>query len=309
MDVNGTTTQIFFTVATDQPAPNAGDHLRTPYMAGSSDLRAVYRNGEPVDQRIIKEYAIKHSILGSAKPTNNGKKAKPENEAAFLVEMKNELIKNKDKSLPERWIDQAFRDNALARFMLFDRNTLGGRIYMDDRLACSDKLLSIGAVPNDDVQKAINDLVERELLQDRFLDATWYEHIWAAAKCPLKEQQVDKLLYSINEQVFRHSICPSELHNNEVYRLRSILMMPGTTLTPNQQHSLNMAYLRVKHEGHARLAKSLRELGGQDDHEELYDKLLTMEKKIEQLAKTLNEMNNKLDEPEPQGSQCTCTIL
>ncbi len=97
-------------------------------------------------------------------------------------------------------------------------------------------------------------------------------------------------------------------------------MIPGTTLTPNQQHSLNMAYLRVKHEGHARLAKSLRELGGQDDHKELYDKLLTMEKKTEQFAKTLNEMknklnemNNKLDEPEPEPEpepkSLRCTIL
>ncbi len=77
-------------------------------------------------------------------------------------------------------------------------------------------------------------------------------------------------------------------------------MIPGTTLTPNQQHSLNMAYLRVKHEGHARLAKSLRELGGQDIHEGL----LTINKTLEQHAKLLDEMNKNF-----KKSRSRCTIL
>ncbi len=132
MDINGTTAQIFFTVATDQPAPNAGEHLPTHCLVGNSGLEAVYRNGQGAGQRTIEPHVMEHTILGGAKPTNNGKKPNPENEAVFLVEMKNELIKNNGKHLPERWVDQAFRNDALAQFMFADDNILGSQIFRDD---------------------------------------------------------------------------------------------------------------------------------------------------------------------------------
>ncbi len=289
-------------------------------------INAIYRCDKKIGQRVIQEEPtpelVRNSTPIGTQPTHDGKDGKDGKKAEIktdkvtlsLADMNDEL-KAHAKRLPEHWFDQEFRDHALTRFMRHANNvaidnTTGRRVDSGSCLERADKLLSMGAVANDEVQEIINNLIEQYLLQDRFGDAIRYEHIWAAANSSLKEKQVDKLLYSINKQQFNYSRCSSLHLKNEVFRLRSILMTPGINMTPGRQRLLNMAYLKVKHDGYDELTKSLRELGGRDDGEALYDKLVTIEKKMEQLAKTVEELKIlKMENSSKERSGSQCIIL
>ena len=337
-------TQIFFRIldsdgrlrnnAPDGSSSNSGVALvnATSATFGPASLAdprtgmiAVIRGDKQnVDQRAIQKPTttkpVFNSIPNGTKPIADRDKVRIKNNITkiSLADMSTQL--NDDKNpLPEHWLNQRFRDDALTRFVFHATNSDAEEYELSYRtcLAHANKLVLLGAVPNDDAQKAIDNLIEGLLLQDRFSEATVYEHIWAAAKCPLKEKMVDNLLLGINKQLFEYDIYPADylqkLDRKEVYRLRTILRIPGATLTPNQQRLLDMAYIKAKNAGSAELTKSLRQLGGYSSEEAF----LTFERKIEELQTSLKMMQHGIEElhirfdklENQNSSRSICTIL
>ena len=287
---------------------------------------AVLRGGEQdVDQRAIQKSTttkpVFNSIPNGTKPIDDGNMVRINNNITkiSLADMSTQLNDHKNP-LPEHWLNQRFRDEALTQFVLHATNNSDTEDYEFDYRTClanANKLVLLGAVPNDDAQKAIDNLIERLLLQDRFSEATVYEHIWAAAKCPLKEKMVDTLLLAINKQLSKYDMYsdgyPEKLCREEVCRLKTILRMPEATLTPNQQRLLDMSYMKAKISDSAELTKSLQLLGGRSSEEAF----LTLGKKIDELQTSLKtvqqgikELHSRFDKHENQNrSRSICTIL
>ena len=243
--------------------------------------------------------------------------------APSLLDMSTEL-KGWVTSLPEHWYDQGFRNDALTRFMRHSTNTDDDKCEIESAtcLASADKLLSMSAVADDDTQTAIDKLVENYLLRDDFTAATEYEHIWAAAKCPLKNKKVDYLLHEINRKLSAEGTYTDDyLHRIYVHRVRPLgrmLRTPGITITPDQQRLLDMAYIKAGHNNSARLTRALLELGGRNGGEMLCQTItLAVERKTEELQTSLkllrqrfDNLHDRFDKLENRGCSCTvCTIL
>ena len=287
-------------------------------------IHAVHYSRTPnVDQRNIEKLTTKPKP--KLNPANDTEKAEIKNDVATpsLLDMSIELKVNV-KNLPEHWSDQRFRNDALTRFMLHSTNTDDDTSEIDSAtcLASADKLLSMHAVVNDDTQTLIDKLVEKHLLQDQVAKATQYEHIWAAAKCPLKYKKVDDLLHKINRKLFDYDIYTVDYLNglllDQVKPLRTMLRIPGITLTLNQQHLLDMSYIKAKHDGSAELTKALLELGGRDGGEMLCQTItMTVERKIDELQTSLkllqqgvNELHDRFEKLENRSnSRSVCIIL
>lgn len=262
-------------------------------------LHAVHYSRTPkVDQRDIKQLTTEPKP--KLNPVNDTEKAEINNDVAtpslrdMSIELKARVI-----NLPEHWSDQGFRNDALTRFMRHSTVTDDDNCEIDSAmcLASADKLLSMSAVANNDTQTAIDKLVEKFLQQDHFTAAAKYEHIWAAARCPLKYKKVDALLHEINRKLFDHDIYTADyltrILSDQVKPLRTMLRIPGITLTLNQQHLLDMAYIKAKHNASAELSRALLELGGRDGGEII---TLTVERKIEELQTSLKLLQQGVDE-------------
>ena len=287
-------------------------------------IHAVHYTRTPkVDQRDIEKFTTKPEP--NLNPANDTEKTEVNNDVAApsLLDMSNEL-KVRVINLPEHWSDQSFRNDALTRFMRHSTNADDDKCEIESAtcLASADKLLSMSAVANDDTQTAIDKLVEKYLLQDNFTAATQYEHIWAAAKCPLKYKKIDALLHEINRKLFDYDIYTAGYLNrillDQVKPLRTFLRIPGITLTPNQQHLLDMAYIKAKHDGSAELTRALLELGGRDGGEMLCQTItMAVERKIDELQTSLKlmqqgveELHDRFDKLENRSnSRSVCIIL
>ena len=296
-----------YTAASILPENDEGIHavhyLRTPKV-GKRDTKKLTTEPEP-----------------KLNPANDTEKTEVKNDvvAPSLLDMSTEL-KATVVFLPEHWSDQGFRNDALTRFMRHSTVTDDYNCEIDSAtcLASADKLLSMNAVANDETQTAIDKLVEKFLQQDDFTPATKYEHIWAAAKCPLKYKKVSALLHRINRKLFDCNIYTFDYINGILVRqvkpLRTMLRIPGITLTPNQQHLLDMAYIKAKHVGSAELTKALLELGGRDGGEIIR---LAVERKIDELQTSLKllqqgmgELHDRFDKLEKRSnSRSVCIIL
>ena len=338
--------QIYFNYAPGT-APNADKQLspcdaRNPqevkgapsrrYTAASilpendEGIHAVHYLRTPtVDQRNIKKLTTEPEP--KLNPANDTEKTEVKNDvvAPSLLDMSTEL-KGRVTSLPEHWYDQSFRNDALTRFMRHSTNTDDDKCEIESAtcLASADKLLSMSAVADDDTQTAIDKLVEKYLLQDHFTAAIEYEHIWAAAKCPLKYKKVDYLLHEINRKLSEDRIYTANyldrIFVDQVRPLGRMLRIPGITLTPNQQRLLDMAYIKAIHNdnGSARLTRPLLELGGRDGGEMLCQTItLAVERKTEELQTSLkllqqgfDDLHERFDKLENRACSCTvCTIL
>ena len=261
-------------------------------------IHAVHYSRGPIKgQRDIKVRTTE--LKPKLNPANDPKKAEINGDVAApsLLNMSIEL-KSRVAFLPEHWSDQGFCNDALTRFMRHSTVTDDDNREIDSAtcLARADRLLSMNAVANDETQTAIDKLVEKFLQQDDFPAATEYEHIWAAAKCPLKYKQVDALLHELNRKLFD---CNNYSDNylqrilvDQVKPLTKMLRIPGITLTPNQQKLLDMAYIKAKHGGSVDLTKALLELGGRDGGEIF---MLTVERKIEELQASLKTLQHGVD--------------
>lgn len=269
------------------------------YPKNDQGIHAVHYTRTPkVDEHNIKKLTSEPEP--KLNPVNDTEKAEINSDVAApsLLDMSIEL-KAKVAFLPEHWFDQGFCNDALTRFMRHSTVTDDYNCEIDSAtcLANADKLLSLNAVANDETQTAIDKLVEKFLQQDHFTEATNYEHIWAAAKCPLKSMKVTALLHEINRNLFDCDTYTFDYINriqvDQVSPLRTMLRIPGITLAPNQQSLLDMAYIKAKHDGPAELARALLELGGRDGGEMI---ALTVERKIEELQTSLKRLQQGVDE-------------
>lgn len=317
MDTTTTTTTIHFTYAPgtapkdttplspDEPHRDGAPPIR--YTSASiipkndRGIHAVHYSRTPkVDKRNIEKLTTEPKL----NPANDSKKAEIKNNVATpsLLDMSIEL-KARVINLPEHWSDQGFRNDALTRFMRHSTNSDDYNCEIDSAtcLACADKLLSMNAAVDDGTQTAIDKLVEKYLLQDQFTTATKYEHIWAAARCPLKYKKVDDLLHKINRKLSDYDIYTADYLTrilvDQVKPLRTMLRIPGITLTLNQQHLLDMAYIKAKHDGSAELTRALLELGGRDGGEMLCQTITrAVERKIDELQTSLKQLQHGVDE-------------
>ena len=284
-------------------------------------------SGPTVDQRDIKKLTTEPGP--KLNPANDPEKTGVKNDvvAPSLLDMSTEL-KGWFTNLPEHWHDQSFRNDALTRFMRHSTNTDDDKCEIDSAtcLASADKLLSMGAVPDDDTQKAINKLVDSYLLRDLYNEATKYEYIWAAAKCPQKSMKVDYLLHQFNRKLSEDCTYTYDelgsIYAKLVEPLGRMLRIPGITITPEQQRFLDMAYIKVLHNdkssGPDKLTWTLQELGGRDGGEMLCKTItLAVDRKTEELQTSLkllqqgfDDLHNRFDKLKNRGCSCTvCTIL
>ena len=296
-----------------------------------NDVHAVHRlSGPTVDQRDIKKLTTEPGP--KLNPANDPEKTGVKNDVVTpsLLDMSTEL-KRWVTNLPEHWHDQSFRNDALTRFMRHSTNTDDDKCEIDSAtcLASADKLLSMGAVPDDDTQKAINMLVDYYLLRELYNKATEYEYIWAAAKCPQKSMKVDCLLHKFNRELSEDCTYTYDelcgIYATLVKPLARMLRIPGITITPEQQRFLDMAYIKVLHNDDKssgsvpdKLTWTLQELGGRDGGEMLCKTItLAVERKTEELQTSLkllkqgfDDLNDRLDKLEDRACSCTvCTIL